>query len=256
MERYQVILAYDGTRYKGFQRQSRSVDEVTVQGVVEVALRKLGWQGKHILSSGRTDTGVHATGQVIAFDLDWLHTTEALQAALNAQLPNDVAVLQLKLVERDFHPRYDAKYRTYRYHLFCHPVRQPLLERYAWRVWPPIDRVILNESARLLIGRHDFAAFGRTSKAGASTVREVFVARWSPNGLDGETTGWDFLISANGFLYRMVRRLVDYQVSIARGKYRIDDLESLLQNPPEHPVQALAPPRGLILQDVCYLEGQ
>ncbi len=116
MARYQVILAYDGTHFVGFQRQGRSR---TVQGVVEAALRQLGWQGRAILSAGRTDTGVHAAGQVIAFDLDWTHPEKELGRAINANLPQDVAVRSVAPASPDFHPRFDATARRYRYHLFC-----------------------------------------------------------------------------------------------------------------------------------------
>ena len=111
-ERYKVILAYDGTHFFGFQRQGA---DRTVQLEVEAALRQLGWQGRAITSSGRTDSGVHATGQVIAFDLDWRHGTESLLRALNAKLPDDVAVQAVEVAPADFHPRFDATSRCYRY---------------------------------------------------------------------------------------------------------------------------------------------
>ncbi len=129
MARYQVILAYDGADFFGFQRQADGCGQRTVQGVVEQALRRIGWQGRAILFAGRTDVGVHASGQVIAFDLDWLHSTDALLAALNANLPADVAAQAAQLAADDFHPRYDARARCYRYRLFCQPRRDPLRER-------------------------------------------------------------------------------------------------------------------------------
>ena len=157
MERYQVILAYDGSHYKGFQRQANAR---SVQGVVEDALRKLGWQGKSILAAGRTDTGVHATGQVIAFELEWNHGSQDLQTALNALLPSDVVAREVRQVCPSFHPRYDASWRKYFYRIYCQPVRQPLLEPYAWRVWPAVELNALQEAARPLVGKHDFGAFG------------------------------------------------------------------------------------------------
>jgi tRNA pseudouridine38-40 synthase len=215
-------------------------------------LRELGWQGQRILGSGRTDTGVHAAGQVIAFDLDWQHTSQALLAALNAQLPQDVTLISLEPAASDFHPRYDASYRTYRYRLYCHQLRLPLLERYAWRVWPEPDEELLHQAASMLAGEHDFAAFGKASKPGGSTLRNVLEARWSAIMLENRVPGWDFWVSANGFLYRMVRRLVDYQVSIGLGKRELVELKMLLQVPPAHPVQALAPAQGLVLHEVGY----
>jgi tRNA pseudouridine38-40 synthase len=204
------------------------------------------------LGSGRTDTGVHAAGQVIAFDLEWRHTSQALLAALNAQLPHDVAVISLELAAADFHPRYDAVYRTYRYRLYCYKLRLPLFERYACWVWQELADNLLQQAAGMIAGEHDFAAFGRASKPGGSTLRKVFDARWLAIELEGGVPGWDFVVSANGFLYRMVRRLVDYQVSIAQGKHTLADLEALLQEPPDHPVQGLAPAHGLVLEEVGY----
>ncbi len=146
MARYQVILAYDGTDFSGFQRQAKAR---TVQGVVEEALRRLNWRGRAILSAGRTDAGVHASGQAIVFDLDWNHTPEELMRALNTHLPGDVAVRAINQVSPRFQPRYQAISRRYCYHIFCDPVRDPLRERYAWRVWPPVDLSMLEQAAQL-----------------------------------------------------------------------------------------------------------
>jgi tRNA pseudouridine38-40 synthase len=252
MERYKVILAYDGTRYKGFQRQSRSLQDNTIQAVVEAALKKLGWQENRLLAAGRTDTGVHSLGQVIAFDLEWHHPPEKLCAALNAYLPLDVSALHAQPVGQDFHPRYDAISRRYRYRLFCQQVRNPLLERYAWRIWPRVDIGLIQQAASSLVGTHDFAAFGTPPKVGSSTTRTVVSAFWQPEILEGHQTGWVFEISANGFLYRMVRRLVYLQVEIGQDKLDLSIFLDLLKSPPEKPVQGLAAPHGLVLQDVAY----
>lgn len=136
MARYQVTLKYDGTAFFGMQRQATTR---TVQGEVEKSLKKIGWAGSSILAAGRTDAGVHASGQVIAFDFEWRHTSDDLRNALNATLPEDVAAGRVQTARDDFHPRYDALARTYRYQIFCQPVRDPLKERYAWRVWPQPD---------------------------------------------------------------------------------------------------------------------
>lgn len=175
MARYQIILAYDGTRFLGFQRQAEAR---TVQYEVEKALRQLSWQGNSLLAAGRTDTGVHACGQVIAFDLDWAHPAEDLLRALNANLPDDVAVRQVYLAAADFHPRFDAVSRKYLYRIYCQPSRHPLLERYAWRVWPPVDLDYLQAAANFLPGTRDFAAFGTPPRSGGSTIRTVYQAGW------------------------------------------------------------------------------
>lgn len=245
-ERYKVILIYDGAEFSGFQRQANAR---TVQEVVEVALRQLGWQGKSILAAGRTDTGVHAEGQVVAFDLEWRHSTSELKHALNAHLPQDVAAREILAVHGDFHPRYDAISRRYRYRLFCQEDRDPLLERYAWRVWPPADFNILHQTARLLVGRHDFAAFGTPPRPGGSTIRTVFHAGWQCDGLL-----FDFSITADAFLYRMVRRLVFIQVQASQGLLGPEEIGRFLENTAAQTPSGLAPPQGLSLVEVEYPE--
>lgn len=254
MARYQVILIYDGTEFRGFQRQGAgSAHNRTVQGVFEDALRRLNWQGQAVLAAGRTDTGVHARGQVVSFDLNWAHSTEELQAALNSHLPGDVAVRTVRRVQPGFHPRYDALARRYCYRIFCDPWRDPLKERYAWRVWPAVEVSNLQEAARTLTGTHDFAAFGTPPRTGGGTIRTVFHAFWAAE--DDQDAGLVFEISANAFLYRMVRRLVFVQVAIGQGKYSPDFMRQCLDNRYPHLVQGLAPPQGLALEEVVYPEG-
>ncbi len=244
MERYQVILVYDGTDFQGFQRQG---SKRTVQAVVEEALRSFGWRDRTILYAGRTDTGVHASGQVIAFDLDWAHEIDALGRAMNAALPADVAARSVKKVAADFNPRHQAWARQYRYHLFCRPERDPLRERYAWRVWPAVQAELLQDAANCLPGIHDFAAFGSPMKPGGSTVRMVYNANWEQEGEDA----WSFSVSANAFLYRMVRRLVFLQVLVGRQKLPLEEFAQALQDP-KVLTPGLAKPNGLVLEHVIY----
>jgi tRNA pseudouridine38-40 synthase len=247
--RYQVTLAYDGTEFHGFQRQSHAAGAKvrTVQSVVEAALRRLGWQDASILGAGRTDAGVHALGQVIAFDLAWRHSLEDLQAALNANLSPDIAVREVRTARPDFHPRYDAIARRYRYRIYCQHVRDPLGDRYAWRAWPAISLPGLQASACQLLGTHDFSSFGTPPRAGGSTVRSVYVANWRMDGSE-----LVFEIEANAFLYHMVRRLVFAQVAIEQGKLEADCLLRNLDSKPETMIQGLAPPQGLCLVEVIY----
>ncbi|MFZ6027322.1 MAG: tRNA pseudouridine(38-40) synthase TruA [Chloroflexota bacterium] len=254
MERYQVILAYDGKPFQGFQRQGSSPGEVlTVQGVFEAALRKLGWQGTSILAAGRTDTGVHATGQVVTFDLDWRHSVDDLWKALNAHLPPDLGVQQVQVVPPGFHPRFDAVARSYRYTIYHQPARNPLRERYAWRVWPPVEVAHLRQAAALLCGTHDFAAFGTPPRAAGSTWRTVQQAAWQDEGDQCR-----FSVTADAFLYHMVRRMVYVQVAVAQGRLELSALLQALDAPFEATASlppGLAPPHGLVLANVQYLPG-
>ena len=247
MARYQVILAYDGTDFYGFQRQARHSTARTVQSAVEIALRQIGWQDSTILAAGRTDTGVHASGQVIAFDLEWSHSTDALQAALNAHLPPDVSARAVALASADFHPRYHALSRCYRYRIYCQPVRDPLKDRYVWRVWPAVDLERLRQAAALLLGAHNFAAFGTPPRTGGTTKRNVQRAIW----LD-EADELIFEVVADAFLYRMVRRLVSLQVAIGQGLLKPEAVLSCLESGSPSLVKGLAPPQGLTLVEVIY----
>jgi len=243
MARYKVILAYDGTAFSGMQRQANSR---SVQSVVENALRSLGWKQKSILAAGRTDAGVHASGQVIAFDLDWRHSPEKLLAALNAELPQDVAAKAVSLAADDFHPRFDARVRTYEYRIFCQPLRDPLRERNAWRVWPPLTLRRLKAATKLLRGEHDFAAFGTPPKKGGSTVRKVLRAEWRQ-----EEDEFVFSVKANAFLYHMARRMVGLQVKVGQGLLEPDVVKDALEKESSK-VRELTPAHGLTLVDVEY----
>ncbi len=243
MARYKLTLAYDGTHFAGSQRQQ---GRRTVQGELEEALRRLGWNGHSILLAGRTDSGVHAWGQVATFDWEWSHSLHALQQALNANLPPDMVVRRVEMVPADFHPRYDATARCYRYRLFLQPLRDPFRERYAWRVWPELDGEQLHALARLWLDRHDFRAFGSPPRAEGHTVRTVFSATWQNS--DDE---WHFQIEADAFLYRMVRRLVYVQVAVAQGRYSPFQVKQALEEGSALPA-GLAPPQGLMLMEVKY----
>ena len=243
MARYQVILAYDGTDYPGFQRQKKAR---TVQGEVEEALRKLGWDGKSILSSGRTDTGVHATGQVISFDLNWMHSEQALRQALNAYLPAEISAREIHETTTVFHPRYDASSREYCYRILIDPVRFPMLERTAWRMDFSLDYSLLQKSAALFIGEHDYAAFGNPPRPGGNTVRTVLRSEW-----EQDRDLYVYHICANAFLYHMVRRIVFVQVAIASNRVDYERLAKNLEGGiPEHP--GIAPACGLELTKVFY----
>ena len=206
--RVRMIVAYDGTDYSGFQRQ---VNEPTVQAALETALAQVTQEVTTVLAAGRTDAGVHAAGQVVAFDTAWRHGVSDLQRALNAVLPVSIAVREISEADPDFHPRYDAHSRCYRYVLYNASVRQPLAHRYSLHVAVPLDVAAMQRAAQYLVGEHDFATFGR-SPQGRGTVRRVLTADWS-----GRVPWLAFDIEANAFLYRMVRSIVGTLFQVGWG---------------------------------------
>ncbi|HET9907632.1 MAG TPA: tRNA pseudouridine(38-40) synthase TruA [Anaerolineales bacterium] len=251
MARYQLTLVYDGTDFFGSQRQAKSR---TVQGELEKALNKLGWIGRSVILSGRTDTGVHATGQVASFDLDWSHSEAKLIGALNSELPPDLSVQTARIVHDKFHPRFDATSRSYQYRLFCQPIRDPIREHFAWRVWPAINPDALGHFAKLFLGTHDFSAFGSRTTPKGGTVRTVVKAEWTQTGEAKDE--WRFEVQADAFLYRMVRKLVFVQVAAAQGKVLAETITSALVKPATAKIPAgLAPAHGLTLVQVTYDES-
>ena len=183
-----ATVAYDGTEFAGFQVQVR---ERTVQGELEAALAKITQSPVRVIGAGRTDSGVHAQGQVVAFRTQWQRTVPELQRAWNAVLPRDIAVWALQEADESFHPRFGARSRAYRYTVWNHPIRDPLLRRTTlWHPWP-LDLATMNEAALLLVGEHDFATFG-SSPQGKNTIRRVTLAEWTHG---GETLRFD--IEAN-----------------------------------------------------------
>lgn len=248
MATYKSIVAYDGTAFQGFQRLARGPR--TVQGVLEDALRAVGWTGTSLLAAGRTDAGVHARGQVVSYELAWRHPAQTLSRALNANLPQDVAVRSTEPAPEGFHPRFSARRRTYGYRILLDAWPDPLAERYAWRQSPGPDPALMEPEARALIGRHDFAAFGQAPIPGGHTVREVFVARWH-----AEPKGLAFEIQANAFLQHMVRRVVAALVATGLGQKPVGTLAAMVADPNRRWEDKLAPPHGLCLEAVEYGEA-
>jgi tRNA pseudouridine38-40 synthase len=249
--RYRATLAYDGAAYQGFQRQIG--DTPTVQRAVEGAVAAVTGQTVTVLAAGRTDTGVHATGQVIAFTADWQHDTATLLRALNATLPPDIALQDLSPAPPDFHPRFDARSRRYAYRVLLVGQRQPLWRNLAWQLWnETLDREALDAGASLLTGTHDFAAFGRAPQ-GDNTVRTVFQSRWHSAAEFGGQL-WTYTIEADAFLHHMVRRVVWLLVSLGRGALTLAEFEAVLDSREVARVKGLAPPQGLTLEFVRYPE--
>jgi tRNA pseudouridine38-40 synthase len=251
--RYRATVEYDGTDFLGFQIQARGR---TVQGELEKAIERITQKQVRVLGAGRTDAGVHASGQVIAFDVSWRHTDEELHRALNAVLPADIAIRQLTTTYAAFHPRFDAKWRQYRYTVLNQPLRSPLWARKAYHVAEPLDVEAMAAASQALVGSHDFAAFGKPPQ-GDSTVRDVARARWfveGPGDVEGKLVLFE--ITANAFLYRMVRNIVGTLVRVGRGEFPPGEIMSLLGSKDRAATGPPAPACGLCLVKVTYADNR
>ncbi len=250
--RYRATLAYDGSSYQGFQRQKG--DTPTVQATVERALSRI-TQGDYIpvTAAGRTDSGVHATGQVIAFELDWKHGDDALYRALNANLPGSVAIIEVAPAPDGFHPRYDAQRRQYQYTIRVAPHALPLLRHTAWVISGyTLDVALMQQVATGLIGRRDFGALG-TPPQGDSTVRTIYRSEWTQDH-DEHGQRLRYTIEADAFLYRMVRRTVGMLYDCGRGKLTPADVQHKLAQSHVARGVTVAPPQGLVLTQVTYAD--
>lgn len=244
MPAYAALIAYDGTGYHGFQRQVEA--QPTVQSTIENVLSRLARQPVTLLGAGRTDSGVHAVGQVITFSLAWQHSSEDLRRALNANLPEDIAILQLKQVPPSFHPRFDALRRAYVYYIYNGPTRHPLKRRFNWHVARPLAEDKMNQAAQVLLGVHNFATFGQPPQ-GNNSVRELFVAKWTRLGDDLQ-----FRVEANAFLYRMVRSIVGSLKLVGEGTWTVEEFVRAFKAESRDECGTVAPPHGLHLISITY----
>ena len=238
--RYRATVEYDGTDFAGFQAQQPGVR--TVQGALETALAHLSGGVRHpVDGAGRTDAGVHALGQVIAFSYAGRLSAAELAEALNGLLPPDVAVRDIRRAARAFHPRYAARYREYRYTVWDGP-RSPLRERTALQLRHPLDVAAMGRAATAFEGRHDFSAFGGADPQPIRTVHRVRIRR------EGHLVTID--VRADAFLRGMVRRMV--AALLAAGAGKIDETAVAAALAARRPALggAAAPARGLCLRRV------
>jgi tRNA pseudouridine38-40 synthase len=240
--RLKLTLEYDGTGFRGWARQP---GHRTVEGVVRDALDALFPRWEELAVAGRTDAGVHARGQVASVEVEGGPPPERAAEALSTVLPDDVAVLAAEVVAPDFHARFSARARSYRYRVLARRTRSPLeARRVLW--WPrPIDPGALAAAAALLVGEHDFSAFTPTETEHDVFLRDVREAAWV---FDGDRL--DFTITADSFLRHMVRTLVGTMLEL--GSEAPHRLEALLDGQPREAAGLTAPPWGLYLERVEY----
>jgi tRNA pseudouridine38-40 synthase len=244
--RIRLTLHYDGSGFAGWQVQP---GERTVQGELEAALARLTNRPARVIGSGRTDRGVHATGQVVGVVLPRKWGAAELRRALNAVLPGDIWVANAGETHDDFHARYDAVARGYTYRLGTAPVsRSPFLSRTCWALGESVSMEVLNEAAARFLGEHSFRAFakaGQPERGERCTVHAADWSAWPPAGLH-------FRVVANRFLHHMVRYMVGTMVDVARGRRDAGDIDLLLTGEPGVETSPPAPAEGLFLTRVFY----
>jgi tRNA pseudouridine38-40 synthase len=246
-DRFAATVRYDGTDFAGSQIQP---DVRTVQEELERAAKALFGVPTRIELAGRTDTGVHASGQVAAFTAETRLKEATVARALNAHLPEDVAVRAVRKVPDGFDPRRWARRRWYRYTIAIGESRDPLVRRNAGCIEGDLDVAAMQNAADALAGRHDFVAVSGHLKAGRTSVRTVFTAGWQR-----ENDALLFDIEADAFLPQMVRRIVGGLIRVGRGTSNVEEFVRLLRQAEPGSMAYLAPPEGLCLQRVWYEEG-
>jgi tRNA pseudouridine38-40 synthase len=240
-----LTITYDGTAYGGWQRQPNAV---TVQELLEKALTKIAGKRVVVHGSGRTDAGVHARRQVASCSLNTRHSPAIIRRALNAQLPKDIRVQRVREVDDGFHARFSARGKEYRYQVDCGAVADPFLLRYAWHHPRPLNVVAMRRAARLLKGRHDFAALSANPlRAVKNTVRTISKLTVGKRG-DLLTVS----VCADGFLYKMVRSIVGALVKVGEGKLTAEQLKELVKMKKRTALIETAPAHGLFLWRVLY----
>jgi tRNA pseudouridine38-40 synthase len=254
MTMLRLVLEYDGTDFHGWQSQPAVR---TVEGVLRDAVEQVTGEAPRFSAAGRTDAGAHSHGQVVGVPLAREWQPERLATALNAVLPQDVAVRRAEHAGDDFHARFDALSRTYRYVVVPRRARTPLLRRYSWQIAGDLDVAAMREAVALLRGTHDFGAFGRSPRPGGSTVRTVeHIALRRVAAPDAESTPAHVIeVSANAFLHGMMRAIAGAVVAVGLGRMSVDDVAAMLASPQAQRRVTVAPARGLHQWTVTYPEA-
>lgn len=244
MRNIKLTIEYDGTNYCGWQSQKNGV---SVQDVIEEALRKLTGQKSRLIGSGRTDSGVHAKEQVANFKTNSKRSFKNLKNALNSKLPDDIVIISTKEVSRNFHAQHSARSKIYRY-TFAHQSHlSPFYRNYATKYSHELDLDLMRREVKALIGKHDFSAFEGSKSKRNSAVRVIKNIKIKANG--------EFIyidIESNGFLYNMVRNIVGTLIDIGRGYFKPGSMKKILSSKDRKMAGRTAPAKGLCLMRVKY----
>lgn len=257
MKRIRLIVAYDGTGYCGWQVQPNGI---TVEEVINRALSRLLDEPIRIIGASRTDSGVHALGNVAVFDTETRIPPERISYALNQHLPDDIVIVRSEEVPGDWHPRYCSCIKTYEYHILNAGVPDPTRRLNTAFISYPLNLEDMRRGARVLIGTHDFASFCSIRTGVEDTVRTIYGLEILEQRLPG---GWDgrngreitIRIRGNGFLYNMVRIIAGTLLRVGRGFYTPEQVGQILQAKNRQAAGVTAPPQGLVLVGIEYGES-
>jgi tRNA pseudouridine38-40 synthase len=254
MRTLKITVAYDGTRFVGWQRQAEGE---SIQGWLEAGLARFEGAPVTVNGAGRTDAGVHALGQVASAKVSFRHEAAAVVRGLNANLPEDIRVLAVEDADPEFHARFSARSKTYRYLLRNAPRADPFGRHYTWHLAEPLDLAAMRAAAATLVGRHDFAAFRSTGSETHGTIRTITRSVLLPVepgivAVPGEAGLLAYEIDGDGFLRHMVRAVVGTLVEIGRGWRPAGGMAALLDGGNRTQAGATAPPQGLFLVRVDY----
>lgn len=248
MRRVRLVVAYDGTNYCGWQIQPNGI---TIEEVLNREISRLTREDIHIIGASRTDSGVHALGNVAVFDTASSVPPERMAYALNQRLPGDIVIVRSDEAASDWHPRYqDEIAKTYEYHIYNAPMPNPLKRNYSAFVSFPMDAEKMRKGAEYLVGEHDFVSFCNIRTSVSDTVRTVHSITVVQNGPDIVLR-----ITGNGFLYHMVRIIAGTLIRVGRGFYAPEKVKEILEEKKRTAAGVTAPASGLVLVRIDYKKG-
>lgn len=244
MKRVMLTVAYDGTRYHGWQIQNNGE---TIEGILNRCLSELLGETIEVIGASRTDSGVHAMGNVAVFDTESPIPADKISYALNRRLPEDITIQRSQQVDPAFHPRHTVSHKTYEYRIYCAPFPMPVRRLYSHFTYVPMDLSLMQSAAKYLVGTHDFKSFCSTQAQVESTIRQV-------ESLDVFREGRELVIrvTGRGFLYNMVRIIAGTLMEVGRGYIAPEEVVRILEAKDRQAAGPTAPACGLTLVQIVY----
>lgn len=245
MQNTKLTLEYDGTAYSGWQIQKNT--DKTIQQILEKALTRINKKAVKIIGAGRTDAGVHAIGQVANCSINVSIPVERIPAALNSLLPTDIICLKARHVNKDFHARYDAKGKKYRYIIYNRKLPSVFRRYYVYHFIRNLDLALMRKAASFLIGTHDYSSFRSASCSAKNTIKTIK----SIEIIDKEPEIW-VEITGDGFLYNMVRIIIGTLIEVSLGKIKLENMKKIIKSGNRELAGFTVPAKGLTLVEVYY----